>query len=151
MQRRGFSMIELIFVIVIVATLAVVAIPKLAATRDDAIISTVAQNTMTAAFEIASYATAKGRTETSLSTMSNAIKSLVDKGLAVDTGASKANIFAEKGGSTCIVLWIDGVGTNTETIKLEDGGGSSGNCVRLKSLIDFSNYPMPLHGHLISF
>jgi len=38
-NKKAFSMIELVFVIVIIGILASVAIPKLSATRDDAIIS----------------------------------------------------------------------------------------------------------------
>ncbi len=39
-MKKAFTMIELIFVIVIIGIMAAVAIPKLAATRDDAKIST---------------------------------------------------------------------------------------------------------------
>jgi len=38
-MKKAFTMVELVFVIVIVALLATVAIPKFSATRDDAVIS----------------------------------------------------------------------------------------------------------------
>ena len=55
MRRSGFTMIELIFVIVILGILASVAIPKLAATRDDAKMSAAATEVNTAISEITSF------------------------------------------------------------------------------------------------
>jgi general secretion pathway protein G len=53
-------MIELIFVIVIIGILAAVALPKLAATRDDAKISSLVANTKTVVNDAKNYYTAKG-------------------------------------------------------------------------------------------
>jgi type II secretory pathway pseudopilin PulG len=53
-------MIELIFVIVIIGILAAVAIPKLAATRDDAKISNIIANARTAYGDLSAFYTAQG-------------------------------------------------------------------------------------------
>ena len=60
--KKAFTMIELVFVIVILGVLAAVAIPKLSATRTDAQASSTASSIMTGATEIVSYAIAKGET-----------------------------------------------------------------------------------------
>ena len=59
-MKKGFTMIELIFVIVILGILASVAIPRLAATRTDAEIATTVANLRTLLSDITAFYVAKG-------------------------------------------------------------------------------------------
>ena len=59
-MKKGFTMIELIFVIVILGILASVAIPRLAGTRTDAEIAATVANLRTLLNDVASYYTVKG-------------------------------------------------------------------------------------------
>ena len=59
-MKKGFTMIELIFVIVILGILASVAIPRLAATRTDAEIAATVANIRTLLSDLNSYYAVKG-------------------------------------------------------------------------------------------
>jgi prepilin-type N-terminal cleavage/methylation domain-containing protein len=147
--REAFTMIEFIFVIIIIAILATIAIPRLAATRMDAKLSTKAQNIMTAANEIAAYAVSRGETEANLTEMSGAMQLMVNSGDAVDTNNYRANIKVEES-SDCIILRIADPGDANETLRI-DYGATNGYCDQLRTLVDADAFPLALRGNIISY
>ena len=70
-MKRAFTMIELIFVIVILGILSAIAIPRLAATRDDAEIAKAATNLSTIISDYTTYYTSQGSFNSTALSMSN--------------------------------------------------------------------------------
>ena len=127
-MRKGFTMIELIFVIVILGVLASVAIPRLAATRDDAEVAKAATNLTTAVTDIAAYYTAKGTFD------SNATNNMQTMTNALD---NDGNLIMK--GETCAKVYLPGTtGAGTPTsdkVELEiEFSGKDAACTTLQGL-----------------
>ena len=148
-MKTAFTMIELIFVIVILGILAAVAIPKLAATRSDAEVSKIAHNVMVGASEIASYAISNAKTEDDLKIMSNGMASLESSGNAVLS--TKKAVISMGSVSNCLTLEIlTGATDDNLTISLGTAGGDK-RCLALQSAIDAAKYPMKLRGQNVMY
>ena len=149
-MKKAFTMIELIFVIVILGILAAVAIPKLSATRDDAEVSKVTQNIMTSISEIAAYAASQSEVNSDLSKMSNVIFDMTSNGTGVLDIANQNVTFKVKG-NNCIVVQVD-TNSTTDTLHVIFNAGNTENiCLAIQNRIDPSKYPMRLRGRYVSY
>jgi len=110
MKRSGFTMIELIFVIVILGILASVAIPKLAATRDDAKVSKALNELAMVKNDLATYYTGHGTYK------ADTITDATNVALFTDNKCTTAATAIKEDGTVTYYYCVQSKGTGKEPI-----------------------------------
>jgi len=98
-MKKGFTLIELIFVIVILGILGAVAIPKMMATRDDAKANALLQEITRVPKDVQLYVMSTGKTDNNFTKMSDTIRQMISKNpnsWEIRTGNAAA-VFMTKG------------------------------------------------------
>jgi len=150
-HRDAFTMIELVFVIVIIGILAAIAIPKLTATRDDARITVLARAVAATANEAGERALSYGVSSSDITEMSVVMKSLVAQGKATLEDGGKVAKIKMNTIDDCIKLTIT---TNSRDMNLTLSHGNAGGdplCLSLQQTIDAGDYPVPLKGNRLKY
>ncbi len=149
-NSRAFTMIELVFVIVILGILAAVALPKLTATRDDAKVVALAQQIAAGALDIAAYATSRGKTENDFTKMSRVLKSLQDSGaLTVDASNKKVTLKVGQA-SNCLTMQIVS-DAQDDNLTITFNNNSDPLCIQLQNIFPEEEYPMHLRGASVTY
>ena len=140
-MKKGFTMIELIFVIVILGILASVAIPRLAATRTDAEVAATVANLRTLLNDVASYYAVKGEFGTTVKwkDITNVPLKNPDK-LAAGNGADNDGIL-KVGGRDCIAFKVvNKKGTAPAYIVFAKKSGGGDVCTQVQNAAPVQAY-----------
>jgi general secretion pathway protein G len=150
-MKKAFTMIELIFVLVIIGVLLSVALPRLSATRDDALIAKNSEYIMSIMTEISTYIIAKGESKEDLTKMSSLLENLNAQGrVDVDTANKNAKIKIGED-EACITIDLDSTPT-TELLKTVFSVSTSDRiCNMVQNFIKEKDYPLVVRGRLIKY
>ena len=150
-MKKAFTMVELIFVMVVIGILSAVALPKLAATRDDALIVKNTQYIVGMMTEISTYTIANGESKDDLSEMSSLLELLKAQNrvtLDVVTKSAKVKIGEDE---ACITIDIDTTPT-TDWLKTVFSLNTTDRvCFQVQKFIKEKDYPLVLRGRLIKY
>jgi len=148
-MKKAFTMVELIFVIVIIGILAAVAIPKMNATRNDAKVAVLANNVATSAAEISAYAVSHGTTTIDFSAMSNAVTSMISNNEAVQNN-NTLNIRMNTV-NDCLRLVVERSALDANLTITYGNAANDVICQSLQSAIHADDYPIALGGNIVKY
>lgn len=150
-MQKAFTMVELIFVIVIIGVLSAIAIPKLVATRDDAEISKLVHNANTLFSDFESFYNSQGNHLWK----EGVIKSVTDVPLGTDCG-THVNKTTKISPNTFVLCHNDTVclsyTTTNEGLLTVNGGASLSDriCQAIKDNVSFIDRSHQLGGNTIA-
>jgi len=147
-MRSAYTILELIFVIVIIGILASIAIIKFNLTREDSIVVERLSNIKIATNEIISYAATKNQLSHNILNMSNALKLMVSENQA--DLENNRSIKVKIKNTYCIKLKVEEKDT-TALVKIENINSQNNLCKTLQNKINILNYPIQIKGTIIAY
>ena len=150
-MKKAFTLVELIFILVIVGILGSVAMPRLLATRDDALIAKNSEYIIGIMNEISTYIIVNGESKDNLVEMSSILETLQTQNkIEIDEVNKNAKVKIGED-LDCITIDIDSTST-TELLKTVFSISTSDRiCKRVQNFIKEKDYPLVVRGRLIRY
>jgi prepilin-type N-terminal cleavage/methylation domain-containing protein len=151
-SKSAFTMLELIFVIVIIGVLSSVALPRLSATRDDAKVSVLAKAIQSIKSEISTAIIATNQVPTTTAQMKSISNTMSDLPNFVIVNDKVINIIdTDNSSEVCKVLTIDDSNSSNVKLLLSNGLGRSSICKGLQKLIPDNNIGFTIAGNIVNY